>query len=272
MRAALNILLSWLKTVNVVEQLSVDDSVHLKFTLLLCMCHFVIKNDRGVCVWFLPLRGRVFLQSSSISVCFFFNVSVWSFGSVLYVHVCCPSFSVLIWTCVVWSRDGSRSFGKRVWVACVLGVRCGCRRKAALFLHLCVCLNVSVCGVVKGWKRASVHMGTNDRIWFSEPACKEEKKMKGTKLVKNQRRDLARPPTEISLQRQMVSRRSPVFSLHLLNSYEPPQSFWTPPLLLNTWQKGNRYKPNLGLLPNNPWGNGEQTRTTKLPSFTTVTA
>lgn len=73
MRAALNILLSWLKTVNVVEQLSVDDShsVHLKFTLLLCMCHFVIKNDRGVCVWFLPLRGRVFLQSSSISVCFF---------------------------------------------------------------------------------------------------------------------------------------------------------------------------------------------------------
>lgn len=50
---------------------------------------------------------------------------------------------------------------------------CGCRRKAAPF---CLCV---WCGHRLG--RATVHMGTNDRIWFSEPICK---KMKETQLVK----------------------------------------------------------------------------------------
>lgn len=76
-----------------------------------------------------------------------------------------------------------------IWQTCVGRLRSGSAvwlqtESSSLFASVCVCLNVSVCGVVKGWKRASVHMGTNDRIWFSEPVCKEEKKMKETKLVK----------------------------------------------------------------------------------------
>lgn len=48
--------------------------------------------------------------------------------------------------------------------------------KQLLFASVCVCV---WCG--HRLRRASVHMGTNDRIWFSEPICK---KMKETKLVK----------------------------------------------------------------------------------------
>lgn len=91
--------------------------------------------------------------------------------------------------------------------------------KQLLFASVCVCV---WCGHRLG--RASVHMGTNDRIWFSEPICK---KMKETKLVKThigiRAEGLARPHTEISLQRRMVSRRSPVFTRRLLNGNEPLQ-------------------------------------------------
>lgn len=79
---------------------------------------------------------------------------------------------------------------------------CMVTRWKSLTLQMCVgrlCSGSSVCGVVADgkqlsfapvcvcvWcgqrlKRALVHMGTNDRIWFGEPICK---KMKETKLVK----------------------------------------------------------------------------------------
>lgn len=64
--------------------------------------------------------------------------------------------------------------GPRVW--------CGCRHKAALFFHLrvpeCVCVWCD-----NSLKRALAHMGTNDRILFSEVNCK---KMKRPKLVEPQ--------------------------------------------------------------------------------------
>lgn len=54
--------------------------------------------------------------------------------------------------------------------------------KQLSFASVCVCVCERVCvWCGQRLKRASVHMGTNDRIWFSEPICK---KMKETKLVK----------------------------------------------------------------------------------------
>lgn len=63
------------------------------------------------------------------------------------------------------------------WVPVLLEffVWCGCRWKAALF---CVCACVW-CGLKL--RRTLPQLGTNDRIWFSEPICKQ---MKETKLVK----------------------------------------------------------------------------------------
>lgn len=61
-------------------------------------------------------------------------------------------------------------------------VWCGCRTESSsLFATVSVCVNVSVCGVVKGRKEPEFTWEKKDRIWFGRPICK---KMKETKLVK----------------------------------------------------------------------------------------
>lgn len=100
-----------------------------------------------------------------------------------------------------------------IWQTCVV-----CLHLGSAVSHLCVCVCERVCvWCGQRLKRASVHMGTNDRICFSEPVCEKKQKDERTRASKNQRRGLSRPPTEISLQRQMVSPRSPVLTRH------PPQ-------------------------------------------------
>lgn len=169
------------------------------------MCHRVVKTDEESAFDFPPAALRLF------SV----GVTIWS---VLYMHMCRPPLGVLVSTCVLRSQDGSRSFGKRVWVACTRG----CRREAALFC-MCVCERVCVwCG--QRLKRASVHMGTNDRICFTEPVSERKERDERNRASKSQRRGLGRPPTEVSLQRQMVSPRSPVLTPHP-RQLRAPRSF-----------------------------------------------
>ena len=177
--------------------------------------------------------------------------------------VCCLSFSTLIWTCVVWSQHGSRSLHQCVWVSCVLGVLCVCvcvcvwcgrGRKAALFC-ICVCVWTRLCVVwSKAEKRASVHMGTNDRIWFKWALS--VKKMKETKLVKTGAETLPE-----LLQRFHCSVRWSVDGHHFFFFF----FFWS----LHLPSKYVTYtddKPNLGLVPNNTGEMQRKQKTTKLPS------
>ena len=179
-------------------------------------------------------------------------ISLWQFsrGSILCMHlsaqvlVCvCVSVCVCVCVCVCVACHTVRSYehvsyghsleaahftnvcGSPVfWASCVCVVRS--RTESSPLLHLRVCLNASVCGVVKGWKES---LGSHGNKWQDlvvvSSICK---KMKETKLVKTGAETFARTPTEISLQRQMVSWWSPVcfvflggffWSLHLPSEY-----------------------------------------------------
>lgn len=174
-----------------------------------------------VCFSCLFIHEYLLLQSSAIAVCFYGCMRP---VLCLNFYVCAACHSICSYEHVLYGHRMEATHFTNVcgspvfWEFCVW---CGCRRKAALFLRLCVSERVCVwCG--QRLKRASVHMGTNDRIWFSEPICKKDER---NQTSKNYGRGLARPPTEISLQRQMVSWWSPFFTLHLVNSNEPPQQF-----------------------------------------------
>lgn len=127
--------------------------------------------DAFACVFsILPLKmavecvfvSVVFVPLRIVCSCFYFFVTVFLWTYFVHAFKCSS-------TCVVWSQHGSRSLHQCVWVACVLGVLCvwcGRGRKAALFC-ICVCVWTRLCVVwSKAEKRASVHMGTDDRIWF----------------------------------------------------------------------------------------------------------
>lgn len=136
--------------------------------------------DFPPCVCVCSCSPRAFLCVFNV------GVTVWS---VLYMHMC------------------RMVAGRKplIWQMCVGRLHSG---SAVSLLHVCVCVCVW-CG-----QRAAVHMGTNDRICFSEPVCEKKENDERNQAGKNQRRGLSRPPTEISLQRQMVSPRSPVLTRH----------------------------------------------------------
>lgn len=157
-----NILLSFAQTVNVVnEQLLTRcpplSSDEILLEILLCMFRSIIKNGPDVYASFLCLHGwcpqailcaslrdHLGLFSTCMCVCV-----ARSYDHVSYSHR--TEAAHLANVCV------SPAF----WECCVR-----LQTESSSLLHLCVCLNMSVCGVVKGWKEPPVHMGTNDRIWF----------------------------------------------------------------------------------------------------------
>ena len=97
----------------------------------------------------------------------------------MYVCVWAASHSICSYACVFYGhRMGAAHFtnvGRPCSGSSVYGVVAD--GKQLSFLRLCVSV---WCG--QRLKSALVHMGTNDRIWFSEPICK---KMKETKPVRH---------------------------------------------------------------------------------------
>lgn len=179
----------------------------------------------------------------------------------VYVCVCIACHSICWYEHVLYGR---RSLSECVWVGCALGVLrvVWSQAESSSLLRLCVCVCERVCvWCGQRLKRASVHMGTNDRIWFSEPICKkDERNQTSKKLELRPCQTSHRDFTAASDGQLMVTS----FHSASLQQLWATAVIWMPPQLQNTWHKRTHYKPILGLQPNNT---GEMLNKQKQPNY-----